>query len=181
MRVITCEDIKTSKGWSVLSFLPNSPKKIFLLQAQSSLWPAKNPGNAWAAKRIHGGEWSLLVMAKDHLRSPEHRPGLSTWLAWSQSGSWGGLTCSVSVIWQVLVGSGAGCGWRTAQNTKISQSVFPVSDASSVNLMMPLGHKLVLCLEKVRGTWGFLLHSSNEKDTFFFLFWKNLQGDFRGS
>ena len=43
-------------------------------------------------------------------------------------------------------------------------------DASSVNLMMPLGHKLVLCLEKVRGTWGFLLHSSNEEDTFFFLF-----------
>ena len=72
---------------------------------------------------------------------------------------------------------------RTAQNKKTFWSVSPVSDASSVNLMTPLGHKLVLYLaEKVRRTWGFLLHSSNEEDTFFFfLFWKNLQGDFRGS
>ena len=85
MRVITCQDTKTSKGWSALSFLPNSPKKILLLQAQSSLWPANNPGNAQAAKRLHGGKWSLLVMAKDHLRSPEHRAGLSTRLAGSQS------------------------------------------------------------------------------------------------
>lgn len=75
--------------------------------------------------------------------------------------------------------SGAGCGRRTAQNTKISQSVSPVSDAAAVNLMMPLGHKLVLCLaEKVRGTWGFLLHSSNEEDTLFFSFLKASSGRF---
>ena len=119
-------------------------------------------------------------MAKDHLRSPEHRPGLSTWwldLKAAPERGW-----AVSVIWQVLVGSGAGCGRRTAQNTKAFQPVSPVSDASSVNLMMPLGHKLVLYLaEKVREHGDFSCILLMKKTLYFFLFWKNLQGDFRGS
>ena len=80
------------------------------------------------------------------------------------------------------MGGGAGSRGRTAQNTKTFWSVSPVSDTSLVNLMMPLGHKLVLYLaEKVRRTWGFLLHSSNEEDTFFFSFFERIFKEILGA
>lgn len=64
------------------------------------------------------------------------------------------------MIWQVLVGSGAGTGRRAAQNVETFQSGSPVGDVPSVNLMMPLEHQLVLYLvETVRETRVFLLHS----------------------
>lgn len=159
--------------WSVLSFLPSSPRKS-TCSGSNSLWPAK-VRNAWSCRKTPWDEWGLLVITKDHLRSPGVRQVL-TWLKQSQAAPEraGLFPWSGRCWWAVEQGVGG-----RLPRTESLQSVSPVW-YSLVNLMMPLWGISWFCTWlKVKEHGDFSLHSSNEEDTLFFFFERIFKGDFR--